>query len=103
MKKEKKPEGNQKRKYSQEFKDDAIKLAEELGSINKASLRLGISGQTLGNWVKKARSEKFSSKEEETKALREEVARLRKEVAEQKKINDILKKATAFFSQEKNK
>lgn len=103
MKKGQKPEGKTKRKYSQEFKEEAVKLAEELGSASKAAAKLGISNQSLGNWIKKAKSEKFSSESEELAALREENKRLRKERDEQKKINDILKKATAFFSQDQNK
>ncbi len=103
MTKKKKPEGKKKRKYSQEFKDDAVRLTEELGSVNKAAVRLDVSGQSLGNWVRKARSEKFSTKEDEMESLRAENKKLRKERDEQAKINEILKKATAFFSQDQNK
>jgi len=99
MKEEKKT----KRKYSQEFKADAVKLADELGSASKASTKLGINTQSLGNWIKKAKTVTYASSQEELEALRAENKKLRKEIDEQAKINEILKKATAFFSQDQNK
>jgi transposase len=39
-----------KRKYDQNFKEEAVKLASEIG-INQAARDLGISHYTLRNWV----------------------------------------------------
>ena len=98
-----KEEKRTKRKYSQEFKDDAVKLVTELGSINKAAQRLGVSNQSLSQWVKKADDEKYSSRDERVAAMEIELRQLRKERDEYKKTVEILKKATAFFSQDQNK
>lgn len=98
-----KEEKRTKRKYSQEFKDDAVKLVAELGSVNKAAQRLGVTNQSLSNWAKKAESEKYSTRDELVEALQSEVKQLRKERDEARKINEVLKKATAFFSQDQSK
>ena len=42
------------KQYSREYKEEAIKLAEEKGCKN-ASIELGISYHTLYDWIKQAR------------------------------------------------
>lgn len=42
------------KEYSREYKEEAIKLAEEKG-CKKASEELGISYHTLYDWIKQAR------------------------------------------------
>ncbi len=92
------------RRYSDEFKADAVKLMEEQGySVAEASRRLGIDRSVLARWRREAselpqRSDKPDREDDrdaELRRLREEVRKLRIE-------KDILKKAAAFFAKESN-
>lgn len=90
-------------RYSQIFKDDAVKLVSELGSLKKAAERLGVTAQSLNTWVKKAEASKYSNNDERVAALEAENKRLRKERDEYKKATEVLKKASAFFLQDPSK
>jgi transposase len=91
------------KKYTKEFKQDAVRLVAEQGyKQTEAARNLGIDRGMLGRWVKEFQEDeseafrgngKLSSEQEELRRLREENRRLRME-------RDILKKATAFFAKE---
>lgn len=90
------------RKYTKEFRDEAVRLA-NVGdkSLTQVSRELGIGHQTLWSWVHQAEvdagkgepAELTTTEREELRVLRREVGRLREE-------REILKKATAFFAKE---
>ena len=86
------------RKFSREFREEAVKLVESEGvKVSEAARDLGISESTLHNWVRKSREallDPSSAKSEELAELK----RLRKEVRRLEMERDILKKATAFFA-----
>ena len=89
-----------KRRYTEEFKREAVKLVTEQGySLAEAARSLGIHTNLIRQWRSKFAQENSGteimseSEQEELKRLREEVRRLRME-------RDILKKATAFFASE---
>ena len=86
-------------KYSNEFKEEAVKLAFELGTT-KAAQQLGIPIGSLNNWKMKISSQGSKSFKKNTFDLEEENRALRKELAQQKKITDLLKKTTAIISQD---
>ncbi|HWU44188.1 MAG TPA: transposase [Bdellovibrio sp.] len=91
-----------KRKYTPEFKQQALELAQELGSFAEAARRLGINEGIIYGWKEKFKVP-LDSKVKTAKAAisdSEELNRLRKENEELKKVNYILKKAAAFFSQD---
>lgn len=91
------------KKYSKEFKLDAISLVNEQGySQAEAARSLGIDPKLMSRWVKEQVKEegqafrgngKLTEEQLEIKRLREEVKRLTME-------KEILKKATAFFAKE---
>lgn len=91
------------RKYSQEFKLDAINLVIEQGySRAEAARSLSLNAAMLSRWLKEYQSEqgqsfrgngKLSPEQIELRQLREENKRLKME-------KEILKKAAAFFAQE---
>ena len=90
----------ERRKYSQEYRQEALELAKKLG-ISEASRKLDISLSNLQRWKsqKNAPVEKF----QDIVKLQSEVRRLKKELAEEKAIVEMLKKATVFFSKESGK
>lgn len=91
------------RKYSKEFKLDAISLVTEQGyAVAEAARSLDINANVLGRWVREYRDKesdafrghgKLTEEQSEIRRLREEVKRLTTE-------KEILKKATAFFAKE---
>ena len=84
-------------KYSKEFKEEALKLSNEIG-VKKAAQQLGIQYYTLSDWRSKrnadAKAKKFQMTDDEAK-LR--ITELEREIAELRKANDILKDALGFF------
>lgn len=91
---------NKKRHYNLEFKQQAATLARDIGP-KKAAEQLGVSVATMQNWKNENLTGSDSSRSaRRTKAsLEAENRRLQKEVEDLKKVNHILKRAAAFFSQ----
>ncbi len=89
--------------YSKEFKDEALKLSDEIGT-KKACEQLGLKYYTLSEWRKnrKARlSEPINHlTDAEAKAL---IRELEKKNAELERANDILKDALGFFAKDRKK
>ena len=89
------------RKYSKEFKLEAVKLVKEQGlTYQKVSEDLGVSSVLLTRWARQFYESgeyafpgkgKLDSRDQAMKELQEENRRLRME-------RDILKKATAYFA-----
>ena len=93
--------GRQRRGFTPEYKDEAVKLVINTGRpIATVARELGITEQSLGRWVNafKARQEAGDGGLSETE--RAELGRLRKENSELKMDRAFLKKASLFFAQE---
>lgn len=91
------------RQYTHEFRLQAIKLAQELGSTIEAGKQLGVAGANIYVWRKKYIGQSVTAaKTTELKPdeILIENRRLQQEVAHLKKVNHILKSAAAFFSQD---
>lgn len=87
---------NQKRRFTPEFKKEAVALViEQDYTIAKAAASLGISSKTLRTWVADTRHQGEGGLSEDERA---ELKRLRKENRELRTEKDILKKASAFFA-----
>ena len=90
-------------KYSKEFKEEAIKLSDEIG-LKKAAQQLGIQYYTLSDWRSKrnaaVKAQKNQMSDEELKKRNLELER---ENAELRKANDILKDALGFFAEDRKK
>ncbi|ETK16863.1 MULTISPECIES: transposase, partial [Pseudomonas] len=91
------------RSYTDDFKAQAVTLAESIGR-GEAARQLDISVKTLGNWLDAARNGRplSSPARHPVSDLESELARLRAENATLKMEREILKKATAFFAKESN-
>ena len=88
------------RKFSPEFKAEAIKLCSEPGqSIGKVAKNLDLTETALRTWVKQARIDAGNGPAGAlTTVEKQELTALRKENRELRMEREILKKATAFFA-----
>lgn len=88
-------------KYSKEFKQEALKLSDEIG-VKKTASQLGIQYYTLVEWRKnrKAAAAKPTLSDDE---LRARNSQLERENAELQRTNDILKDALGFFAKDRKK
>ncbi len=80
---------------SEEYKKEAVKLADTVG-VPEAAKQLGIHTTQIYNWRGKLRVKETRSDAEIR--LLDENARLTRELAEKKQENDFLKKASAYFA-----
>lgn len=84
------------RKFTEEFKADAVRLVEESGGqIAKVARELGIFDSSLGNWVRQVRQEAEGAP---TVSERAEIRDLKRELDRVRRERDILGKAVAYFS-----
>lgn len=91
------------RRFTKEFKDDAIGLVLEQGySCAEVGRRLGVSENNVNRWVRQYRDkyESISSDGLSREQLEAELKRLRKENKRLEMEREILKKAAAFFAKE---
>ena len=87
-------------RYTLEFKQEAVRLAESGQSQAAAARSLGVVEQTLGNWVRESRAGtlKGASGKPQVTSEQMENSRLRAELARVTIERDILGKATAYFA-----
>jgi transposase len=90
------------RKYSREFKIEAVRMANEPGiTLKQIGAELGVNPHLLGKWRKQMQEDgelqaffgQGKPRDEEMAALKRELTRVRKE-------RDFLKEAAAFFAKE---
>lgn len=92
----------QQRRFSTEFKQDAVRLVtQEHYSIAAAAKAVGVSAQSLRAWHAKFAPQPTKCGQQATcEELREEIQRLRRDLRRTELERDILKKATAYFAKE---
>jgi len=96
------------RKFTEEFRQSALKLASDIGSVSRAAKQLGVAEGNLYNWRDKANKQKLINQnnsglgdfEKGLASDREEIRRLRLENKRLEQVNEILKKAAAIFSRD---
>jgi transposase len=91
------------KKYSKEFKTEALKLSDEIG-VKKAAAQLGIQYYTIADWRKNRKATEETLKPVLTgEELRIRNSELERENAELQRANDILKDALGFFAKDRKK
>ncbi|NYD84426.1 transposase [Ochrobactrum intermedium] len=93
----------QRRKFSREYKLEAVKLVRERGvSVAQAARDLDVHENVLRKWVREYGSDPAQAfpGSGQMKPEQLEIERLRKEVAKLKAERDILKKAAAYFAKD---
>ncbi len=96
----------QRRRWSPEFKRDAVNLVRSSGRpVAEIARELGVGESSLGYWLAKDRKARAAENPEafavET-AESEEIRRLRKRVVELETEREILKRAAVFWMKEQN-
>ena len=90
---------SQRKAYSPEFKDEAVReVIEKSRSIADVARDLGLHHQTLYNWVKAFRDRRDADGDELTVAERAKIRELESKVRDLEEENRFLKKASAFFA-----
>jgi len=92
----------QRKNYSEEFKQEAVRLVAEEGySFSAAAQAVGVSEQSLRVWHARLVPPPPPCGDDATLAeLKAENARLRKQLKRAELEREILKKATAYFAKE---
>lgn len=94
------------KRYSQEFKLDALRLLETSDkSVAEIERDLGLTTGLLYKWRERYQvvsdgSDELSLEDSDVEALRAELRQVKRELEEVKQERDILKKAMAIFSQD---
>jgi len=86
-------------RYTLEFKREVVRLVEGGGTVLGVARMLGVSSQSVDNWVKAEAGGRL--REVKCKSLSAEqavIARQKAELSRTRMERDILKKATAYFA-----
>ena len=93
----------QRRKFSREYKLEAVKLVRDRGvGVAQAARDLDVHENVLRKWIKEYGADPMQAfpGHGQTRPEQVEIDRLRKEVAKLKAERDILKKAAAYFARD---
>ena len=96
------PKRRPRRRFDDDFKAQAVRLVLDDGkSVGSVARDLDLTETALRDWVKRARADRTHGKTGLTTVEREELSRLRKENRILREEREILKKAAAFFANER--
>ena len=89
------------RKFSEEFKREAVVLANQPGvTKSQVGRELGVNPNLLTRWSRQLRAAGEKAFPGQGRPRDEEMASLKRELARVKKERDFLKEAAAFFARE---
>jgi transposase len=87
--------------YPPEFRTEAVRLVRTGGKlIREVAEDLGVSEQTLRNWIRQGELDDGLRDDGLTSSEQEELRQLRRRVRVLEQEREILKKAAAFFARE---
>jgi transposase len=93
--------GERRRKYTEEFKQEAVRLiTEERYGTAEAARNLGINANMLGRWKREMQEAEAFGGISQMRQMKDELRRLRRENKQLQMEREILKKAAAFFARE---
>jgi transposase len=92
----------QRKKYTEEFKRDAVRLMRDRGgrTVSQIADDLGVTANQLHRWAAQYEHQAVARRNEKGETLEEENRRLRKENERLRMEKTILKKAAAFFARD---
>jgi len=88
-------------RYTLEFKQEAVRLVRGGETLASAARTLGVSAQSLDNWVKAEAAGRLRDVRGKSLTVEQmEITRLKAELSRVRMERDILKKATVYFARE---
>jgi transposase len=91
------------RKYPVELRERAVRLYRESDPkpvVRRLAKQLNVHPEALRNWIRQDQADRGERDDQPTTGMIEENRRLRREVAELKRVNDVLRAASAYFAAE---
>jgi transposase len=91
------------KKYPDELRARAVRLYRESDPkpvVRKLAEQLGVHPEALRNWIRQAEADAGERTDRPTTEMVEENRRLAKENAELRRVNEILRAASAYFASE---
>ena len=89
---------SERRVFTDEFKRDAVRLAQERGNTSEVARDLGIHESVLSRWKKQLRTAPARPFPGQGNPRDLELAQVKRELARLKEENEILKKAVGIFT-----
>lgn len=86
--------------YPPEFRREAVAMVRSGRSIKEVAESLGMTEQSLRNWVRQEQLDRHERDDGLTTAERDELRELRRKVRRLEQERDLLKRAAAFFARE---
>jgi transposase len=86
--------------YPEEFRREAVQMVRSGRKLSDVATSLGVTEQSLRNWVKRDQLERRERDDGLTLAERDELRELRRKVKRLEQERDLLKRAAAFFARE---
>ena len=90
------------KKYSKEFKEEALRLSDEVG-LKKAAAQLGLNYYTIADWRKNRKAATKLPDPATDTEQRAHIRELERENNELRQANEILKDALGFFAKDRKK
>ena len=91
------------RKYPDELRERAVRLYRESDPkpvVRRLAEQLNVHPEALRNWIRQDETDRGQRHDRPTTDMLEENRQLRREVAELRRINDVLRAASAYFASE---
>jgi transposase len=91
------------RKYPDELRERAVRLYRESDPkpvVRRLAEQLNVHPEALRNWIRQDEADRGQRHDRPTTDMIEENRRLRRENAELRRINDVLRAASAYFASE---
>ena len=89
----------QRRRFSAEYKHEAVAMLESPGvTVNQIAVELGIGASVLGRWRREVRRTPAQVFPGQGRPREEELSQLRRELARVTKERDFLREAATFFA-----
>jgi transposase len=91
------------KKYPDELKERAVRLYRESDPkpvVRRLAEQLGVHHEALRNWIRQDEADRGQRTDRPTTDMLEENRRLQRENAELRRVNDVLRAASAYFASE---
>jgi transposase len=91
------------RKYPDELRERAVRLYRESDPkpvIRRLAEQLNVHPEALRNWIRQDQADRGERDDRPTTAMVEENRRLQREVRELRRVNEVLRAASAYFASE---